>query len=223
MQFQLADGLLLAGLWLAYFALHSLLASLWVKRALARRWPRAMRGYRLAFNASALLLVVPPLWLTYALEAPYLWRWSGIWAWVANLLALAALIAVLWSLRYYAGGEFLGLHQWRRGERRVEDQEGFYISPMHRYVRHPWYSLALVIIWTRDMNAPVLIGAGLISLYFVLGSRLEEAKLIQYHGEVYRRYRACVPALLPSPWRHLDAQAAQALVVAAAKANPARK
>ena len=105
----------------------------------------------------------------------------------------------------------------------MEDQEGFYISPMHRYVRHPWYSLALVIIWTRDMNAPVLIGAGLISLYFVLGSRLEEVKLIQYHGEVYRRYRACVPALLPSPWRYLDAQAAQALVVAAAKANPARK
>ena len=34
------------------------------------------------------------------------------------------------------------------------------------------------------------------------------------------RYR---PALLPSPWRYLDAQAAQALVVAAAKANPARK
>ena len=92
MQFQAAHGLLLAGLWLAYFALHSLLASLLVKRALARRWPRAMRGYRLAFNASALLLVLPPVWLTYALEAPYLWRWSGIWAWVANLLALAALI-----------------------------------------------------------------------------------------------------------------------------------
>ena len=34
MQVQAASGLLLAGLWLAYFALHSLLASLRVKRAL---------------------------------------------------------------------------------------------------------------------------------------------------------------------------------------------
>jgi protein-S-isoprenylcysteine O-methyltransferase Ste14 len=223
MQFQAADGLLLAGLWLAYFALHSLLASLRVKRSLARRWPKSMRGYRLAFNTLALLLVLPPLWLTYALEASYLWRWSGVWAWVADLLALAALIGVLWSLRYYASGEFLGLRQWRRGERRVEDQEGFYLSPLHRFVRHPWYSLALVIIWTRDMNAPLLIAAGLISLYFVLGSRLEEAKLIEYHGEVYRRYRERVPALLPSPWRHLDARTAQALVAAAGKSETPRK
>ena len=223
MQFQAADGLLLAGLWLAYFAVHSLLASLRVKRSLARRWPKSMRGYRLAFNALALLLVLPPLWLTYALEAPYLWRWGGVWGWVADLLALAALIGVLWSLRYYAGGEFLGLHQWRRGERRVEDQEGFYLSPLHRFVRHPWYSLALVLIWTRDMNGPLLIAAALISLYFVLGSRLEEAKLIEYHGDVYRRYRERVPALLPSPWRHLDAQAAQALVAAAGKSETPRK
>ena len=73
------------------------------------------------------------------------------------------------------------------------------------------------------MNGPLLIGAGLITLYFVLGSRLEEAKLIEYHGDVYRRYRERVPALLPSPWRRLDAQAAQALVAAAGKSETPRK
>lgn len=223
MQFQAVNGLLLAASWLAYFALHSLMASLSVKRAVARRWPGAMRGYRLAFNGLAVLLVLPPLWFTYALEAPYLWRWDGPWAWFANLLALAAVSGVLWSLRYYAGGEFLGLRQWRRRERRVEDQEGFYISPLHRYVRHPWYSLALVIVWTRDMNGPLLISAGLISLYFILGLRLEEDKLIQYHGEAYRRYRERVPALLPSPWRHLDRETAWSLAASAAKGDSARK
>lgn len=223
MQFQVTHVWILAALWLAYFAIHSGLASLTVKRALARHWPGAMRGYRLAFNALALLLVVPPLWFTYALDAPYLWRWNGLWAWVANLLGAAALAGVIWSLRCYAGGEFLGLRQWRRRERRVEDQEGFYISPLHRYVRHPWYSLALVMIWTRDMNGPILIGAGAISLYFVFGSRFEERKLLIYHGAVYRRYRERVPALIPSPRRHLDRQAAEDLLAQARAASSAKE
>jgi steroid 5-alpha reductase family enzyme len=77
----------------------------------------------------------------------------------------------------------------------VDDQEQFQLSPLHRWVRHPWYFFALVIIWTRDMN--------LMTLYFIIGSRLEERKLERYHGEVYRRYQRQVPGLVPLPWKHL--------------------
>jgi hypothetical protein len=97
----------------------------------------------------------------------------------------------------------------------VEDQERFYISPLHRFVRHPWYSLGLVLVWTRDMNGPLLLSASAITLYFIVGSRLEERKLLVYHGEAYRRYRARVPGLIPLPWRYLNRQAARALVCAA--------
>ena len=219
MSFDHATGTLLAGLWLGYFALHSLLASLGLKRWVARRWPRSTTLYRLAFNLLAVLLLLPPLWLTFALDGPYLWRWQGPWAWLSHLLTLAALVGFFWSLRYYDGSEFLGLRQWRRGQRQVEDQEGFYISPLHRFVRHPWYSLGLVLVWTRDMNGPLLLSAVAISLYFVFGSLLEERKLLVYHGEVYRRYRARVPGLIPLPWRHLDRKTAQELL-AAARARP---
>jgi len=207
--------MLLVGLWLGYFILHSLLASLGAKKWVARRWPRGMTLYRLGFNLLAILLLLPPLWLTFALDGPDLWRWQGPWAWLAHLLALGALAGFFWSLRYYDGSEFLGLRQWRRGQRQVEDQESFYISPLHRFVRHPWYSLGLLLIWSRDMNGPMLVSAVTISLYFMVGSLLEERKLLVYHGEVYRRYRAQVPGLIPLPWRYLDREAAQELVAAA--------
>jgi hypothetical protein len=40
-----------------------------------------------------------------------------------------------------------------------------------------------------------------LTLYFIVGSRLEEQKLIRYHGEIYRRER--VPGLVPLPWKFL--------------------
>jgi len=202
---------LLALGWAAYFALHSALASLAVKRAVAARWPRFVPAYRLAFNALALLLVLPLVAWTLTQPGPELWRWSGGWRWVADGSAALALIGVTWTLRDYDGSEFLGLRQWRDREQRIEDQESFHLSTLHRFVRHPWYSLGLVLLWTRDMDAARLVAATLATGYVVIGSWLEERKLLVYHGERYRSYRQRVPALVPRPWRWLDAESAERL------------
>ncbi len=206
-----SQTLSLIGAWLFYFALHSLLASLGAKRLVASRWPDLMPAYRLFFNLMAVLLLIPPLWLSYRWQGPWLWRWEGPWWWLANGLAVTALGLFWWSLRWYDSGEFIGLKQWRDQERRVEDQERLRISPLHRWVRHPWYSLGLVLIWTRDMNAGWLWTAILMTLYFIVGSRLEERKLMTYHGRAYDQYRTRVPGLIPRPWRHLSRQEAAAI------------
>ncbi|MEJ2343970.1 MAG: hypothetical protein P8076_07085 [Gammaproteobacteria bacterium] len=203
--------LLLACSWAAYLAAHSLLASLGAKRWLAARWPRLVPAYRLAYNTLATVLLAPLLWWTYALPGAALWRWEGWLGWVADGAAGAAALGFLWSLRYYDGAEFLGLRQWRRHQRDIGDQERLHISPLHRFVRHPWYSLGLVMLWTRDMDPALLLAAIIVTMYLLIGLRLEEQKLLQYHGEAYRRYRAQVPALIPLPWRHLDRDGAAAL------------
>jgi len=197
--------------WLAYFAVHSVLASLMVKRFVAGHWPHAMPWYRLFFNSLAVLLLAVPLWLTLHGQAVSLWQWRGPWQWLSGLLSVVALTGLVFSLRYYDGQEFIGLRQLHKRLMAVEDQEHFQLSPLHRYVRHPWYFLALVLIWTRDMDSLWLVSATMMSLYFIVGSRLEEQKLIEYHGDVYRRYRQQVPALFPLPWRHLSRAGEQAL------------
>src|SRR5574337_1502154 len=139
---------LLVAAWAIYALIHSLLASFAVKRFVARRWPTAPRGYRLAFNGIAAALLVPPAWLTFALRGPLLWEWSGVWAWLANGMALAALAGFVWTTRHYDMGSFAGLAQWRAGPARpVRDDEGqLRLSPLHRIVRHPWYFLGLIIL-----------------------------------------------------------------------------
>lgn len=198
--------------WGLYFGIHSLLASLPAKAWLAQRRPQWLPAYRLVYNGIALLLLLPLLALLARWQGPSLWTWDGLWGWIANGLALLAGVGFLWSLRYYDGAAFLGLRQWRQRLGTVADQERFTLSPLHRFVRHPWYSLGLVLIWTRDMDPALLISALMLTFYCLLGSRLEEQRLLVYHGEVYRRYRERVPGLIPLPWRHLTSAEADALL-----------
>ena len=196
--------------WIGYFALHSLLAASGFKLWVGRHWPRFMPGYRLIFNAIATLALIPVLWLVYATESAWLWQWRGAWAWLGNGVALAAILCLLVSGRSYDMGEFLGLRQLSAHGN--DQPENFTLSSLHRFVRHPWYCIGLVLIWTRDMNGPLLVSALMITAYFVVGSRLEEGKLVAIYGETYRRYMAKVPGLIPLPWKHLTVSEAAALM-----------
>lgn len=197
--------------WIAYAGLHSLLAALTVKAWVTRRWPRFAPYYRLIYNAIAIIALLPLAWATYAIPGDWLWRWTGLAGWLANGLALAALVGFYFSTRHYDMGEFLGTRPLREKRRDATEHEGLRISPFHRYVRHPWYALGLLLIWTRDMNAPLLVSAAAITLYFLIGSRLEERKLEAHFGAAYRDYKEKVPGLIPLPWKRLTTAEATVL------------
>lgn len=206
-----AELLTLALAWLLYFVTHSILASLAVKTWVAGRWQGSMAWYRLFFNIMASVLILLPLYLTFSASGGPVWAWTGGWFYVANGIGLLAVCGFFFSLKFYDGLEFIGLRQLREREQRVADQETFQLSPLHYHVRHPWYFLGLLIIWTRDMPPAMLLTAILATVYFVIGSYLEERKLMVYHGDVYRQYQRKVPALIPLPWRHLDMESARHL------------
>lgn len=198
--------------WAGYGALHSWLAGLGLKERVGRRWPALLPAYRLLFNGLAVVLLIPPLWLTWAWPGEALWRWP---AWVAWPAALVTVAGFLWSLRWYDGMDFIGLRQWRSRGAPSAWHDSLVLSPLHRYVRHPWYSLGLLFLWTRDLNAGWLVATLAVTVYLVIGSRLEENKLIEAFGESYRRYRDRVPALLPLPWRYLSRTEAETLLTLA--------
>ncbi|MCP5155202.1 MAG: hypothetical protein H6983_13620 [Ectothiorhodospiraceae bacterium] len=191
--------------WAAYFALHSVLAADGVKRWLAATSPTLGSRYRLLYNLVAVVTLLPPVWLLHRAAGPTIVAWSGPLGVVADGLALVAVGVFAWSLRFYDGREFAGLGSPTGGAR------GLVISPLHRHVRHPWYACALVLLWTRDMDLARLLVVVLATAYFVIGSRLEERKLLAEHGEAYARYRARVPGLLPIPGRRLGAAEAREL------------
>jgi protein-S-isoprenylcysteine O-methyltransferase Ste14 len=198
----------IAAVWVLYGVVHSWLAANGTKRALFERWPKLRPAYRLLYNGVATVLALPPLALTWLYPGAALWHWPAWAAWGAFLIATAGFIV---SMRWYDGLDFLGLRQWARRHEQIDRCDGFVLSPLHRYVRHPWYSLGLLYLWTRDLNAGWLVAAVIITLYLVVGSRLEERKLVEAFGDPYRRYLQRVPGLVPLPGRRLTQDEARSI------------
>jgi len=204
----------LAVAWIIYGTLHSLLASLRCKAWFRAHWPQQMYGYRIAFNISAVILLLPILALEQSFEAQPLWSWAGTAKIIALSIMAIAIGGFIWSTRYYDMSHFIGSRQWRNRasiNHAHDDDSTFTISPLHRFVRHPWYSLALLLLWSRDIESTTLVTNLIVSGYFIIGSRLEENKLVGQFGDQYRAYQQRVPAIVPRPWRYLNAAEASSL------------
>lgn len=188
----------LALAWVTYCALHSFLASLRLKRWVEHHAPRVARRYRLLYNLLATVLLAPLLVATELAADDWLWQWQGGLSWLPHGVTLLVAIGFIWSSRAYDMRDFMGFAGTTMAAR-----PRLGLSPLHRFVRHPWYFLGLVWLWTRDMDSARLVAVAIVSGYLWLGSRLEDIKLERELGKVYAEYRRRVPGLLPRPWRFL--------------------
>ena len=199
---------LIAAGWCGYFVLHSVLASDRAKDAITHHWPGLADRYRLAYNAVALVLLVFPVLLTLEARGEPLWVWPGIAAHVADGIAVLAAVGFLTTFFAYDVGAFSGL---RREIPKTDREPRLRISFVHRFVRHPWYFFGLVMLWSREMGPAMLTATTVTTLYLIIGSRIEEQRLVRLFGERYLTYRRAVPGLVPIPGRALSAEDAAAL------------
>ena len=203
------DASVLSALWISYFLIHSLLASNTGKDQFKAKFTNAAHTYRLLYNISASALLLPMIYYIYLVPSEQIIQWNGIFAILGNSFAVAALIGFIYSLKFYGGMDFLGVTQYKN---KVSQEVGdFVISPLHRFVRHPWYFFALIILWTRDMNAHFLLSAILMTAYFFIGSYFEEQKLKILIGKRYVQYISKVPGIFPSFKRFLTPSEAKKL------------
>jgi protein-S-isoprenylcysteine O-methyltransferase Ste14 len=194
----------LAGLTFGVF--HTALAALRVKNWARRLWGvrRVDRWYRLFFSLAAVLTFLPVLILTQILPDRHLYAIPSPWVWLTGALQLAAAVIFTLALFQTDVGRFIGLQQMLRGGDPIpaDRHERLVTSGPYRWVRHPLYSTALVILWLwPDMTVNKFVFFAVSTAYFYLGAIPEEEKLIEEFGDAYRRYQQVVPRLIPRPWR----------------------
>jgi protein-S-isoprenylcysteine O-methyltransferase Ste14 len=155
--------------------------------------------YVIYSTATLALLFV---WLR-TLPEQMLWDWPGGWTWVrwAGLFE-AALLFWLGS-RSYNGRSFLGLTQVRDfAAGRPPETPAFRTSGILSVIRHPWYTGTLLFIAfclpITDVN---LVWRLVFAVYVLIGTELEERKLIAELGDAYLAYRQKVPRYFPLRFR----------------------
>lgn len=93
-----------------------------------------------------------------------------------------------------------GLRQVLRHQRgKPPTSPPFTTRGFYRHVRHPLLLGFLVAFWAAPtMTLGHLLFAGGMTVYALVGARLEERDLVQHFGERYRRYQEEVPMILPT-------------------------
>jgi len=92
----------------------------------------------------------------------------------------------------------------RRADGSLSKDDSFVVSGIHRIIRHPWYLGGILIVWAQDLSVSTIMINMIISVYFIVGSFLEELKLVREFGDKYREYQQTVSMLFP--WRWLKAK-----------------
>ena len=114
---------------------------------------------------------------------------------------MAVLLFVLGG-RQYDVRQMLGVKQLSEGtsNKAITDTGELDTSGVLGITRHPWYLAAILFIWGRQMDVSAIILNVIFTCYLVLGTYLEEKKLVAEFGEKYRAYQKRVSMLIPFKW-----------------------
>ena len=184
--------------WVVFACLHSLLA-----RPSIQKWFESILGsaYRITYNLFASLKLSVVLWLGRQLLSDSRfsmldYQMVGVVSVGVEVLGVVVLLA---ALAHYDIGRFSGITQLFTGERvsaissEVLQREG-----LNRWMRHPLYTGAFLILWGGAVSSYAFWTATLASVYLLVGTVFEERKLIDNYGDDYRRYQREVPRYFPS-------------------------
>ena len=185
----------LAFLWIIYCLLHSITASERFKSFAQRGMKKNFRLFRLVYNLFAAISFIAIVFYQSIIPSSLLFKpvifsiTVGILIGVIGLTIMAVCIA-----KYFKGlsGLFTAPEKKAGGV--------LIISGIHQWVRHPLYFGTFLFIWGGWIAYPLLsllISNCIITIYTLIGIRLEEDKLIAEYGEQYKSYQQNVPMIIP--------------------------
>lgn len=173
---------------IAYYALHSIMASSAVK-FVSKNIGINEQLYRILFNVIALVT-------TYVVficfrETPNTLNFAG--SPIGFILVIAGVFLVLKSLINYDLLAFIGLTKENHSDELI-------ISGLNSRLRHPLYLGILIglVGWIIVQPTSAVVVTYIVTLIYVqFGIYFEEKKLIAQFGEQYKSYKQSVPKLIP--------------------------
>jgi protein-S-isoprenylcysteine O-methyltransferase Ste14 len=185
-----------------YAVVHSLLASLGAKTWVRGRFgSTADRWYRLAYNLFAVISGLPILVLLYILPDRPIYQIPSPWVLLTALGQLVGIIIIVVGIYQTDPWHFIGLRQTIEPEKNTSSL--MITNGLYSRVRHPLYTGGLLLIWLMPTMTLILLTLFiLLTIYLIVGARLEEKRLIHEFGIDYQVYQQHVPMLLPFPRRN---------------------
>jgi protein-S-isoprenylcysteine O-methyltransferase Ste14 len=181
----MTEYIILAFGWIAYFSIHSLLASTTVKKRFS------FSGYRIVYTIISVVGFLALLLYNGSIASTPFFVSEGLPRYISLMLTTFGVMIIQTSFRQYSFKGFIGLSE-EKSELRTDG--------VLKFVRHPIYSGTILIIvgfFLFIPNLPTMVSCICMLAYIPIGMMLEEKKLLAMYGDSYREYRGRVPAFIP--------------------------
>ncbi len=192
--------LLVVILWTAYCALHSFLISVRFTALMMRLLKNYYAFYRLFYVVISLVLLVPLIRFTGKIESPVIMTYNEPLSVARYALMSGALLLFFWAFFFdYDPLTFFGIRQILNyaNQKTAAAPVELKRNGLLGIVRHPMYFALILFLWCQVFRVIDLIINALLTLYVLIGTWLEERKLVLEFGEAYLRYKKQVPMLIP--------------------------
>jgi protein-S-isoprenylcysteine O-methyltransferase Ste14 len=152
--------------------------------------------YRVFYNLFAVVSLAAVCSLIPREHEVTLVKWSRPFVAIPVLVWATALSMWYLSFRLLSFRSFLGLDAFRKQPVSGEDHD-LVTHGIFGVVRHPQFLGGLMMLWFRDLKDTDLVTNVVLSAYLIVGSKIEEHRLLKKYGDRYRDYMTRVPAFIP--------------------------
>lgn len=192
--------LLIASLWTAYCLLHSFLVSTSFTNLLTRLLRNYYAFYRIFFVSFSLALLIPLIRYIDQFDNNVIITYSPPWNIVRYILLLGSLSIFFWAFFFdYDSLSFFGIRQILNFgmEKKINPSEDLKRNGLLGVIRHPMYFALIIALWCTTFTMTGIMVNTILTAYVIMGTILEEKKLVLEFGEAYVKYQQEVPMLIP--------------------------
>jgi protein-S-isoprenylcysteine O-methyltransferase Ste14 len=192
------DYLLIASLWIAYCLLHSFLISTSFTNLVTPLLKDYYAFYRMFFVLFSIIFLLPLISYTDQLDNNIIITYSPPLDIIRYALTLGSLLMFFWAFFLdYDSLSFFGVRQIMNLGKKVNPPGELKRDGLLGVVRHPMYFALIVYLWCQVFTMADIIVNIVLTIYVIMGTIIEEKKLILEFGDAYIKYQQEVPMLIP--------------------------
>ena len=192
--------LTLSSIWAGYCFVHSFLISIRFTKYLTRILKSYYAFYRLFYVLFSLVTLIWLINYTAQFDTEIVIRYSQLWSIIRQVLTWASLLMFFWAFFFnYDSLSFFGIRQILNYGKvnQIDRSEEIKKNGLLSLTRHPMYLALIIYLWCQTFTIADIIVNTILTIYVIIGTILEEKKLVLEFGDAYRKYQQEVPMLIP--------------------------
>ena len=194
------DYLFVVSLWIGYCALHSYLISIGFTNLMIRLLKNYYAFYRIFYILISLILLIPLINFTAQSDTRIIITYEYPWSIIRYIIISGALLMFFWAFFFnYDSLSFFGVRQMLNFGKKKENNSpgGIKRNGLLGIIRHPMYFALILYLWCQTFRVTDIVINVVLTIYVIIGTKLEERKLVLEFGDTYIKYQQEVPMLIP--------------------------